>query len=140
MTTAGQRKRAILIVDDEDEIRGAICEFLTGEGYDVIDSSGGPDAIVKASQESFDAAILDVMMPEMSGFDLMHVMRRMCPDTVVIMLTAMADPDSRFAGLAKTAGVFDYLTKPCKLADIKDTLERGFAQQQASRDALLATD
>ncbi len=140
MTTAGQKKRSILVVDDEDEIRNALYMFLTGEGYDVIATSGGPDAISKVAQESFDAAILDVMMPEMSGFDLMHMMRRVSSDTIVIMLTAMDDPDSRFANLAKAAGVFDYLTKPCKLSVIKDTLERGFAQRQASRDALPTKD
>ena len=138
--TTDRKKKTILVVDDEDPVRHLVCRALTKEGYDVIDSGSGPDAIVKLAQENFDAAILDIRMPEMTGFDLMHVMNRMCPGTVVIILTAMPDEDSRFESISKTAGVFAYLKKPCKLDELRDTLERAFAQQQASCDTLPTTD
>ena len=125
-----QRKKSILVVDDEEAVRGAVSLALLKEGYDVVDACSGSDALYKAAQEKFDAAILDIRMPEMTGFDLMHTMKRMCPDTVLIILTAMPDPDSRFESLTKTAGVFAYLKKPCKLQKLKDTLEAAFAQQQ----------
>jgi CheY-like chemotaxis protein len=127
--TTGQRRRSILVVDDEDAVRGAVSLALEKEGYSVTDALGGADALAKAAQERFDAAILDIRMPEMTGFDVMHTMRRMCPDTVLIILTAMPDPESRFESLTKTAGVFAYLKKPCKLQALKDTLQRALAQQ-----------
>lgn len=132
MATEGQKRRAILVVDDEDSVRKVVRSALEKDGYDVIDSWGGPDAITKAAQEKFDAAILDIRMPGMTGFDVMHVMKRMSPDTILIILTAMPDPASQFAGLAEQAGVFAYLQKPCKLRELRDTLTRAFAQADGS--------
>ena len=120
--------KLILVVDDEDAVRGAVSLALAKEGYDVTDASGGADALAKAAQEKFDVAILDIRMPEMTGFDVMHTMRRMCPDTVLIILTAMPDPESRFENLTKTAGVYAYLKKPCKLQALRDTLAEALAQ------------
>ncbi len=94
----------------------------------------------KVSQEHFDAIISDVQMPDMSGFDLMYVLGKLCEDTLTILLTATADPDQKLAKLAKSAGVFAYLTKPCKLDVIKETLERGFAEQKASKKTILSLE
>ena len=129
---AFQKNRTILVADDEDIVRRVISMGLTKEGYKVIESWGGPDAIDKVLQEKFDAIILDIRMPGMSGFDVMHAANKICPDTIVIILTAMPDPESRFAGLAEKAGVFAYLKKPCKLYELVDTLQRAFAQGHKS--------
>ncbi len=61
-------------------------------------------------------------------------------DTLTILLTATADPGHKLAKLAKSAGVFAYLTKPCKLDVIKETLERGFAEQEASQKTIFSLD
>ncbi|MEE8372404.1 MAG: response regulator [Dehalococcoidia bacterium] len=127
--TGKHKKRSILVVDDEDAVRGAVALALAKEGYDVTDAWSGADALTKVAQERFDAAILDIRMPEMTGFDVMHAMRRMCPDTILIILTAMPDPESRFESLTQTAGVYAYLKKPCKLQTLKDTIARALAQQ-----------
>ena len=128
--TTGQNKRSILVVDDEDAVRSAICEALTREDYDVIGSPSAPDAIIKVSQMKFDVAILDILMPDMSGFELIRVMSKMCPDTPVIILTAVVDPGSQFGNVAEAAGVVAYLKKPCKLRDLKDALQTALDQQQ----------
>ena len=104
--------------------------------YEVFDSPSGPDAIVKVSQEHFNAIISDIRMPEMSGLDLVHVLGKLCEDTTVILLTAVPDPDSNLADLAKSAGVYAYLNKPCKIQELIDTMESGFAQQESSRAQL----
>ncbi|MBT4512905.1 MAG: response regulator [Chloroflexi bacterium] len=124
-----QIRRSILVIDDEEPVRSAICEFLNASGYDVVDSHSGPDAICKVIQEHFDAIMSDIRMPEMSGLDLIHVFDKICEDTIVILLTAVPDPDANLATLAKEAGVFAYLNKPCKLQLVKDTLDQAFAEQ-----------
>jgi len=108
----GLNKWTVLVVDDEEAARGAICEALKGDGYDITSSPNAPDAIVKISQMRFDVAILDILMPDMSGFELMGVMSKMCPETIIVVLTAMLDPDSQFGSTAETSGVFAYLRKP----------------------------
>jgi len=134
MSTENNRK-SVLVVDDEEPLRSAICEFLTNSDYDVIDSHSGADAITKVIQENFDVIISDVRMPEMSGLDLIHVLDKLCDDTIVILLTAVPDPDGNLMLLAKEAGVYAYLNKPCKLQTLKDTLEQAFAD----RDTVKAT-
>ena len=124
--TEEQTRRSVLVVDDEEAVRGAVSLALEREGYDVVSASSGADALTKVAQQKFDAAILDVRMPEMTGFDVMHAVRRMSPDTAVIILTAMADPDDRYESLTRTAGAFSYLKKPCKLQVLKETLQRAF--------------
>ncbi len=127
--TGKHSKRSILVVDDEDAVRGAVSLALAKEGYDVTEAWSGADALTKATQQKFDAAILDIRMPEMTGFDVMHALQRMCPDTILVILTAMPDPESRFESLTQTAGVYAYLKKPCKLQVLKDTIARALAQQ-----------
>ncbi|MCP4610425.1 MAG: response regulator [Planctomycetes bacterium] len=135
-----EAKKSILVVDDDEAIQQLVCTGLAKAGYEVLYSPNGPDAMYKVSQEHFDAIISDVQMPEMSGLDLMYVLNKLCEDTLTILLTATADPGQKLAKLAKSAGVFAYLTKPCKLDVIKETLERGFAEQKASQKAILSLD
>lgn len=129
-------KRSVLVVDDEEPLRSAICEFLSNAGYDVVDAHSGADAICKVVHENFDVIISDVRMPELSGFDLMHVLDKLCDNTIVILLTAVPDPYGNLTQLAKEAGVYAYLNKPCKLKTLKDTLEQAFADS----DTIKATE
>ncbi len=126
-------EKTVLVVDDEPALRSAVCEYLISEGYDAVESPSGTDAIGKIVQVDFNAVITDIRMPEMSGLDLIHVLGKLCEDTIIILLTAVPDPDANLAALAKEAGVFAYLNKPCKLKIIKETLERAFAEKEASK-------
>ncbi len=120
----------VLVVDDEEAARNAITEALTREGYDVVSSPSAPDAIIKVVQMKFEVAIMDILMPDMSGFELIGVMSKICPETVVIVLTAMLDPSAQLGNTAEATGVFAYLKKPCKLRDLKDTLQRALDHKQ----------
>jgi|GEM_PF-6900603 DNA-binding NtrC family response regulator len=75
---------------------------------------------------SFDVAVLDVLMPEIDGFELMNIIKKISSDTLIIIHTGMAIPDSIFSD---TVGVevFAYLKKPCKLQVLKDTVARAFS-------------
>ncbi len=132
--------KSILVVDDEEGLRKMVSMALTKAGYSVVTSHSGPDALAKVTQEHFDAVVSDVRMPEMSGFDLMHTLSRMCEDSVLILLTAVPDPDMKLTELAKMSGVYAYLNKPCKLDVLKETLAAAFAEQELSREAFLSLD
>jgi len=126
MTTEVHKKRSILVVDDDDLVRQAVCKGLTAEGYKAVGVSGGAYALDRALQQQFDAMVLDIRMPEMDGFEALNLISRLCPNMQVIILSGMLDPESRFQTAAIQGGVFAYLKKPCRLQELSDTLMRAF--------------
>jgi len=139
MSTNWQGK-SILVIDDEEALRTMVCEYLSEEGFDVEESSSGEDALFKITQAHFDAIVSDVRMPGMSGFDLMYVLKKLCDDTVLIFLTAVPDPELKLTRLSQAAGVYAYLSKPCKLEYLKNTIENGLADQESRREEILSLD
>lgn len=133
--------KSILVVDDEDAVRSGIRKYLADTaGYDVEEAPGGPDALVRVTQRPFDAFVCDLRMPQMSGFDLIRALRRLCPDAIVIILTAVQDPDGSLQKMAKGAGVSAFLNKPCKASQLRDVLDASFAERDASREAFLSLE
>ena len=102
----------ILIVDDEEDIRKVLGKRLETAGYRVIAAANGRAGIEMAAREKPDIIIMDVMMPEMNGFEATEVLRSKLETAVIpiIMLTAKQDKESELAGIK--AGADDYLTKP----------------------------
>ncbi len=99
----------ILIVDDEKEIADLVALYLRNEGYEVFLCYSGNDALKVIAKERLDLAILDVMLPDISGFDLCTKIRENhCYP--VIMLTAKGEELDKITGL--TLGADDYMTKP----------------------------
>lgn len=115
----------ILVVDDEKEITDLISLYLTNEGYDVHSFYDAEEAATAAETESFDLAILDVMMPKLDGFQLCQKIR-LHFNYPIIMLTAKEQEIDKITGL--TLGADDYMTKPFRplelLARIKAQLRR----------------
>ena len=111
MTTkpAGER---ILVVDDEPDIVALVAYHLARAGFRVSTASDGTEAIAAARQEHPALVVLDLMLPGMSGFDVLEALRAHEPtkDVAVLMLTARRDEPDRIRGLA--LGADDYLTKP----------------------------
>ena len=103
--------QTILIVDDEKRLVSLVESYLTQEGYRVITAFNGKDALGVAEKEKPDLVILDIMMPEMNGYDFMRV-HRAENDTPIIMLTAKVEDDDKVIGLE--LGADDYVTKPFK--------------------------
>ena len=99
----------ILIVDDEDNIRLVIKEYLKNENYLVDEASNGLEALDKIEKNKYDLMILDIMMPKMDGFDLLKRIdsNKMIP---TIMLSARDDEYDKLDGFR--LGVDDYVTKP----------------------------
>lgn len=105
-------KGLILIVDDEPDIREIISFNLSSEGYTVIESANGREAIELAKKHNPQLIILDVMMPVMNGINTCNLLRKQpqFQATIIIFLTALSDEKSEVAGLE--TGADDYLSKP----------------------------
>lgn len=103
------RKRLILVVDDEPAIVRLVRAKLQADGYAVITASSGPSAIEIFDRERPDLVVLDLMMPEMDGFETLRRLHRFA-STPVIMLTARGSDADKLRGFE--SGVDDYITKP----------------------------
>ena len=122
----------VLVVDDERDFRHLITMFLQRSGMplDVVAAEGGPSGLAMAQEDPPDLVILDVMMPEMNGFDVCQRLRAdtRTHRTPVLMLTSLDEPIDRTRGFL--AGVDDYLAKPFDrgelLARVRRILQRTY--------------
>ena len=105
----------ILVVDDEQEIADLVELYLKNEGYTLYKCYDGAQALEQIAARPFDLAILDVMLPETSGFDLCRKIRE-AYTYPVIMLTARTEDMDKITGL--TIGADDYVTKPFSPAEL----------------------
>ena len=125
-------KARILVVDDEE----SMCKFmeimLKKEGYVVSSSSDAAAALDQIKREEYDLVIADLMMPEMSGIELLSQARSARPNLDFIMMTAFASVDSAIEALKK--GAFDYVTKPFKVDEIKIAVSKSLEQKKIVRE------
>ncbi len=117
----------LLFVDDEDGLRTTFCRELRRAGYEVVDCPDGASALKSLDEATFDCMIVDLNMPGMSGLELIAKAKDIAPETGVVILTGNGSMQTAITALRH--GVFDYLTKPCKLVELKAVLER-FAEQR----------
>jgi two-component system alkaline phosphatase synthesis response regulator PhoP len=106
----------ILIVDDEPEIVRGLEDNLRFEGYETMSATNGRDGLALALREAPDLVLLDVAMPELSGWDVCRELRHKGIDVPVIMLTARGGEADRVLGLE--LGADDYVTKPFSLREL----------------------
>jgi len=102
----------ILVVDDEEEVRKLISDFLSSEGYQIYTASNGKEALKIISEKEPDIVLIDYMMPELDGISLCKTIKNN-PDTIdmgVILITGINDMETRLKGLS--AGADDFLNKP----------------------------
>lgn len=105
----------ILLVDDEEQVIEFMAPFLTGEGYQIITASTGPEALQKAKSEQPALVVLDWMLPGMSGIDVCKELRKL-GGMGIIMVTARTEEADKILGLE--IGADDYLTKPFSLREL----------------------
>ena len=106
---------SILIAEDDDDIRSLLRLYLESEGYRVLEASDGAAALRLAREESPDMAVLDVMMPEMNGFELTQALRKYS-DIPILILSAKSQDNDKILGL--NLGADDYIAKPFNPVEI----------------------
>jgi two-component system OmpR family response regulator len=105
----------VLIVEDEPDLRSGLARALRDEGYAVDEAGNGADGLFNAEGTDYDAVVLDVMMPEMDGWEVLKRLRKI-KKTPVLMLTARDQSRDRVKGL--DTGADDYVVKPFDLPEL----------------------
>jgi two-component system OmpR family response regulator len=106
----------VLVVDDEAVLAEMVSMALRYEGWNIATAGDGSSAIASARGQRPDVVVLDVMLPDMSGLDVLHKLREENPQLPVLLLTAKDAVEDRIAGL--TAGGDDYVTKPFSIEEV----------------------
>ena len=107
--------KTIMVVDDNKQLRKLIDTYLSQEGYRVVSAANGQEALYVSRQEKPNLIILDLMMPEMGGYDFLRAHNKEA-ETPVIILTAKVEENEKVLGLE--LGADDYVTKPFSMREL----------------------
>ena len=113
--------KRVLLVEDEPGLVLTLTDRLSREGYDVQSTSDGESGLARATRETFDLVLLDVMLPRLGGFDVVRELRKQSIETPVIMLTARGQVVDKVVGLK--LGADDYVTKPFEMVELLARIE-----------------
>ncbi len=126
--------RGILLVEDDPALALGLSDSLRFEGYRVVHTAKGEEAVELASSESIDCVILDLMLPDMNGYLVCETIRHADPLMPILMLTARGQEADKIRGLE--AGADDYVTKPFSVGELVARIRALFRRAgQASRSA-----
>jgi DNA-binding response OmpR family regulator len=107
----------VLLLEDEESIRGFVRVILKRQGFDIVEAATGEEALRIAEQSpDLSLAVLDVMLPGISGFDVCRILREQNPRLGIIMLTAKSQEQDKVEGL--DCGADDYIAKPFGTAEL----------------------
>ena len=124
-------KRKILVIDDEESIRWVLGKCLEKAGYEVEYGENGSEGIDKALSGSFSSIILDITMPDMTGFDVLKEIRTEGIDSPVIIITAQNTVKNAIEAMKQ--GAYDYIAKPFDLDEIRITVQRAIESYENSK-------
>src|SRR6476646_10579155 len=119
---AGIKNLRILFADDERSLQEFMRSELPRLGHEVVVCPDGKQAVKSLEKSTFDAAILDLRMPGLTGIEVLEQIKQVSPDTEVVIMTGHASIETAID--AVRLGAFDYITKPCKLAQIETVLAK----------------
>jgi len=124
-------KRKILVVDDEEDILHFLEMVLSEKGYEVVTAAGGHQALTRAQIEHPDLVLLDVMMPQMDGWEVLKLLRadEGTAHIPVAMLSARTEAKDRVHGLQE--GAIDYICKPFSLQELLGKIDTALGQNSA---------
>lgn len=117
----------ILIVDDEPELSTSLKGCLGYKNYDIATANTGKEALELFNNYDFDLVLLDVVMPQMSGYQVMEYINEHKPDIPVVLMTAYAPVDFTKEDLPK--GAHDYLMKPFDLEQLVTTVQNALNRE-----------
>lgn len=117
----------VLLVDDEQDFLDSLAERMRARGMDVSTTTSAEEAIKMAATESYDAVVLDLMMPEMDGIEVLQAIKEKRPDVGVILLTGYATLDKGIE--AMKLGAMDFVEKPADLKVLSEKIKKARAQK-----------
>jgi len=129
------QKIKILVVDDEAVMRDTMSDWLAEKGYNVVPVCSGMEAIEKVKRESFNVAFVDMKMPGLDGIEVLEAIKRINPDTAVIIMTAYATIETAIVSMKK--GAYDYLVKPFSLDEAELIVKKTVKYQELVAENIL---
>ncbi|HEX5138077.1 MAG TPA: response regulator [Planctomycetota bacterium] len=128
----GEVRPRVLVVDDEESVRFFLLKTLRKEGYEVEAVASGRAAVDRIAKAAFDVVLTDIVMPDVSGLDVLKAVHEMDKDAVVILMTAHGSVENAIDALH--LGAFDYLLKPFETKELLVRITRGLAQRTVERE------
>lgn len=129
-----KQKNKILVVDDDPNLRKTLADILRIKDYDAVVAGTGAEAITAAEHEKFSLALIDLMLPDMPGLEVMARIKAISPLTEAIILTGHASMDTAIE--ATKQGAYSYLLKPYQMDDLLRNIRYGVERQQALEEIL----
>jgi putative nucleotidyltransferase with HDIG domain len=118
--------RKILIIDDEPNILSVLYSLLSDQ-YECRTATSAAEALAYLKEGSYDLVLSDIMMPGMSGLELLEEITRLCRETVVVLISGNLSIQSAIEAMRR--GAFDYVTKPFNLVDVETSVQRALRHQ-----------
>jgi DNA-binding NtrC family response regulator len=122
----------VLIAEDELHLGVILQQFLTGRGFDVTVARDGTAALDQLLTESFDVALLDIVMPGLDGLEVLRRRRELPDPPEMIIITGNGSVETAITALK--LGAYDYLSKPYRMAEIEALVQRAYAKRRLTRD------
>ncbi|GAG41527.1 unnamed protein product, partial [marine sediment metagenome] len=121
------REKNILVIDDDRIILDSLCEFLSLEGFQTSGAETLKSAVTEMQKQSYSLVITDINLPDGDGFELLDMVRKEHPQTVVIVITGYGTIESAVKAIKR--GAYDYLTKPIIDDELRMAVEKAIKQQ-----------
>ena len=121
----------IMIIEDDEEMRSLLKDFFEEEGFETDSVSNGVDALRMFSKDHFDLVITDIRMPGLTGLDILPRIRRLKPETPVIVMTAYGSDDVRRRAFER--GATTYLEKPIQLSKLRSVIREMVSRKELEK-------
>jgi len=128
----------IHIIDDEPIIHEVLGDLLSSEGYKVENSASGEEALDKHSSQSFQLVLLDLLLPGIDGIEVLKKLKKIDPNSVIIIITAFASVESAIS--AMKIGAYDYIQKPFKHDELLITVQRAIEHRKLQEENMRLKD
>jgi two-component system response regulator PilR (NtrC family) len=122
----------ILIIDDEDVLQDVLTTLLSRAGYRTFSARTGEEGLQILRREDVDLVLLDLMLPGMSGQEVLRQIRSEDPEQIVVVITAFSSVESAIAALRD--GAYDYIAKPFKNDEVLITIDKGLEQRRLAHE------
>ena len=122
----------MLIVDDDAEFRATVLRRFGRRGFRVQEAADGAEALQWAARREFNVAIVDLVMPGISGLELLGKLKESHPDCEILLLTGQGTIETAVEAMKR--GAYDFLTKPFPLAELEVLIQKAYERQQLQKE------